>query len=127
MTVQVAGMADLVESFFDLKEAGDEVLNNTLEELGFRILKLSKEEYVPVDTGFLRDSGEVEVKAVDEVIVKYAAEYALAVHERTDEDVNWSKEGTGPKYLRKAFDRVVSARQASQILLDRLIDKTPLS
>lgn len=122
MSLQVHGLLELIERLFDIKQLGDKVLNNTLEELGYKVLKLSKAEYVPVDTGNLRSSGEVEVKRVDKVIVMYTAQYALAVHERTDEDVNWSKKGTGPKYLRKAFNEVVSARRASEILLDRLMD-----
>jgi len=122
VTLKVNGMAQLLDTLFDLKDTGDRVLNNTLEELGYKILKLSKTEYVPVDTGFLRSSGEVEVKKVDKVVIQYTAQYALAVHEKTDPGVEWSKEGTGPKYLKKAFNQVVSAEQASDILLDRLLD-----
>ena len=121
MTLQVRGLLSLIESLFDLKDLGDDILNNTLEELGYKILKLSKEDYVPVDTGFLRSSGEVEVKKIDHVVVQYTAQYAFAVHEKADENVSWSKEGTGPKYLEKAFNRVVSHRQASEILLKRLL------
>lgn len=122
MTLQVHGLLSTIEALFDIKNLADDALQGTLEELGFRILKLSKEEYVPVDTGFLRSSGEVKLERVDRVVVQYTAQYALSVHEKTDEGVSWSKAGTGPKYLERAFNEVVSAREASEILLRRLLE-----
>lgn len=120
--LRVMGLANLIDAYTDLKDAADSIYNNTLEELGYRVLKLSKTDYVPVDTGNLRSSAEVEVKRVDRVIIKYTAQYALVVHEKTDPNINWSKEGTGPKYLEKAFNEVVSADNASVILRDRLMN-----
>jgi len=120
--LRVTGLANVIDAFTDLKDTADTIYNNTLEELGYKVLKLSKEDYVPVDTGNLRSSGEVKVQRVDKVIVKYTAKYALVVHERTDPSVTWSKEGTGPKYLEKAFNEVVSADRASVILKERLMD-----
>lgn len=120
MSVKISGLLSTIDALTDLKQSADKVFTDSLEELGFKVLKLSKEEYVPVDTGNLKSSGEVEVKKVGKVIVQYTAQYALAVHERTDEDINWTVPGTGPKYLRKAYNEVVSAQQASEILVDHL-------
>lgn len=66
---------------------------------------------VPVDLGILRNSGTITPAKVsgDRVVgeVGYggpAAPYAVAVHERVEEGVNWSRPGSGPKFLENAMN-----------------------
>lgn len=94
---------------------------------GQEALNRSK-EYVPVDLGVLRNSGNVETPVMSaekiEVTLSYggaAAPYALIVHEDM-RPKNWSKPGTGPKYLERAvvelaprFLRKIQARFASYV------------
>ena len=94
---------------------------------GEEALNKSK-EYVPVDFGVLRNSGNVEKPVISaekiEVTLSYggaAAPYALIVHEDM-RPKNWSKPGTGPKYLEKAvvelapkFVRKIQERFASYV------------
>tara|TARA_Y100000004_G_C8927590_1_gene418323 strand:- start:127 stop:588 length:462 start_codon:yes stop_codon:yes gene_type:complete len=78
---------------------GTEIMNDALK-------------ITPFDTGNLRDSHYVELPKPTSsgMVVKLgfggtAAPYALAVHERTDEGINWSEPGTGPKFLERALDK----------------------
>lgn len=73
---------------------------------GNRIMEDSK-QVVPVDTGTLRNSGTVMPPQVSgggvSVELGYgglARDYALVIHEAPRE-WNWSKPGTGPKYLER--------------------------
>jgi hypothetical protein len=84
-----------------------QALSQALYMTGHEVLNRSK-ELVPVDFGILRDSGQVHNPKVSadrvEVQISYggaAAPYALIVHEDM-RPKNWSKPGTGPKYLEKA-------------------------
>lgn len=65
---------------------------------------------VPVDIGNLRNSGyatpPARVGDRVEVEVGYggpAAPYAATVHERVEEGINWSRPGSGPKFLENAL------------------------
>lgn len=99
-------------------------LEVALEE-GDRIMTRSKEEFVPVEEGELRDSGEVHgwigqgrdalgrftAKGV-QVELSYNTPYALAVHEHMSEhspyswtnakhEVHFNPSGHGPKFLER--------------------------
>lgn len=82
------------------------------------IMRRSKEEFVPVDAGELRDSGKVSEPErhgdVHSVTMAYgeggAQEYAAAVHETPSgmdppswrgAEVSFNKAGTGAKYLER--------------------------
>lgn len=88
VTVKVSGV-DRFERL--LQQYGDKVagaLATALYEEGKMLLTDSKENYVPVDTGNLQDSGHVTEPRLDgsTLVVDvgyggYAAPYALSVHE----------------------------------------------
>lgn len=66
---------------------------------------------VPVDLGHLRTSGTIApAKAMGDKVVGEvgyggpSAPYAVAVHERVEEGVNWSRPGSGPKFLENAVN-----------------------
>lgn len=68
---------------------------------------------VPVDIGTLRNSGYAAVPRVsgDKIVgeVGYggaAASYAVAVHERIEDGVNWKRPGSGPKFLENAHNHL---------------------
>jgi hypothetical protein len=72
-----------------LKDISDNITDDVLRvvEEEANALLAESQEIVPVDTGFLRDSGYVEItRDGDEVTARigYAAPYALTVHEHTD-------------------------------------------
>jgi hypothetical protein len=118
MTLQVSGLAALMRLLSGMGKDAEKAAEDALTELGFRVLKEAKER-TPVDTGFLRSSGEVEVaEDKNSVIVKFKAEYALPVHERTEiEHANGEA-----KFLENAFNLVMSKQQAEQAILSRLMD-----
>ena len=95
--------------------------SEALAEEGLAVLKKAKEKYVPIEAGDLMDSGETVVFPLTgksyQTNVQFgrtgAREYARAIHEHhskhsppswlglSAEDINWTKPGTGPKYLEK--------------------------
>lgn len=98
------------------------------------ILRDSKDNYVPVDEGTLRDFGHVtkpERSGLDITLkIVYggaASPYALAIHEHPSKysppswqgkEINFSPQGRGPKYLEKPFNEALpgmSARLAKRI------------
>jgi hypothetical protein len=95
-----------------------------LHDEALAIMKESKDRYVPVDLGTLKNSGQVAQpeRTRDNVSVEMgyggaASAYALAVHEHLSPSsppswqiaeanghpVQWHKAGTGPKYLERPF------------------------
>lgn len=64
---------------------------------------------VPVDTGNLRASWFQEfvrnLKGGHALIFGFSANYAVFVHEKIGADVNWNREGSGPKFLQAALKR----------------------
>lgn len=111
----------------NLAEYLDEVMvaaEGAVIEIGNEVMTDSKENYVPIDSGNLLRSGFVDdpVRTPDsvELVMGFggaAADYALAVHEHPSdispyswlakegrgEQIQWSKPGTGPKYLQIPF------------------------
>lgn len=74
-------------------------------QFGEEIMAESK-KIVPHDTGALEGTGHVDppVWGPDDVTVNlgYGSEavtYAVIVHENMNPDVNWTRPGSGPKYL----------------------------
>lgn len=64
---------------------------------------------VPVDTGALRNSGYVSPPRMEGAMVVsevgyggVAAPYAVTVHEKVEDGINWSRPGSGPKFLENA-------------------------
>lgn len=100
------------------------------------IMTDSKQNYVPVDKGTLRQSGVVgdPVRNGDEISISMgyggaAASYALSLHEHPSESspptwegkaLTFTKPGTGPKYLEQPLMKAVDGmaeRLASRIKL----------
>lgn len=84
-------------------------VGDELYQWGNEVMTVSKEERVPVDTGFLLNSGyvappEIEDNRVD-VVLGYGADYALAVHEDMGKR-HWKRPGSGPHYLQGPADEV---------------------
>lgn len=87
----------------NLSEALAQIENATgegLEEAGL-FVQAESQEIVPQDQGFLINTAFTRKTAPDRVVIGYTADYAAFVHEMP-ETFNYSKPGTGPKYLEKA-------------------------
>lgn len=80
----------------DIQEKLTNASEMALEEVARAIYEKSQ-EYVPVQTGNLRDSGSYTVKDARAVIT-YDADYALQVHENLN--------SRGAKYLERAIAEV---------------------
>lgn len=107
----------MIRALFGLRDGANDLMDDTLEEVGYKILKEAKTR-TPVDTGFLRSSGEVERKR-DHVAIRFTAKYALPVHERVEVPHSPGE----AKFLENAFEVVLSKEEASEILLRRLLDE----
>src|SRR5205085_3668066 len=106
ITLKVNGIEKLTEK---LKQAaGPAVRKEVAGELyrfAEEVMAASK-EIVPVDTGALMNTGKVllpeETGDMISVTPGYGDEavgYALYVHENLSPTVNWTRPGSGPKYL----------------------------
>jgi len=82
MTMKIQGLDSLLALLMRASDDVKEAVHDGLEELAFKVLKEAKTR-TPVDTGFLRSSGTVEMLG-DKAIVRFEAEYALPVHERVE-------------------------------------------
>ena len=111
------GFKNDFEFFRKLKQLGEKALpacGGSLYRSGQKIITRSKEVYCPVLTGTLRSTltgGEPEYHG-HTVSVKLsaggpAAPYAAEVHENMNPGVNWTKPGTGPKYLETPMNEAV--------------------
>jgi hypothetical protein len=95
-----------------LRNAGPEVVHAaaaSLYQSAEAVMTSAKEEYVPVDTGALRDSGFVELPEIDgsNVLVTMsfggpAVDYAVIVHE---DMTARHPHGGGPKYLQQPLEQ----------------------
>jgi hypothetical protein len=98
-----------------LQKFRNKVINAITEELtdiGQDILTRST-SYVPVDTGFLRDSGSSVVEVTPSkirTVVRYTAPYAIYVHENLNAHHNVGQakflERAGKEVLQEAADRI---------------------
>ena len=84
-----------------------QAMGRALYETATEVEADSKEQYVPVHLGTLRDSIHTTLPQIDGFSVSVAivaggpaAPYAVIVHEDT-RPRNWRKPGTGPKYIEK--------------------------
>jgi len=104
----------------NLKEKMDQakqVSHDTAEEAGYMILRNSL-KYTPMDTGALRDSGEVNSGTtatgntkVEITFGSQDVDYAVFVHEDMPRDrpKSYTTPGTGPKFLQKGASESVDA------------------
>jgi hypothetical protein len=87
MRIVTKGMPLLQKRLAAVKDAGPLAAQQVLLETAHQVLAVSQQDYVPVDTGALKNSGVVETDDLGTrfvVTVGYggpAAEYALHVHE----------------------------------------------
>lgn len=104
-TVTVSGEQEIAAMLQRFPEAALKAAGGSLFRRGEHVIGRSKDEFVPVDLGILRDSGYVEPPKLDgsEVIVEIgfggaAAAYALVQHE--DLSLNHPNGGQA-KYLER--------------------------
>jgi len=116
MGINVAGFGQVLGALEGIHDTVDGAVFDALEQIAYEILAEAKKN-VPVDTGFLRSSGEVETRG-DHVVVKFGADYAAAVHERTDR----TYQNGDAKYLERAVNVVISKNRAADIIADRLFE-----
>lgn len=87
MRIQLEGTKELDRKLAAVKDAGPQATAQVLWETGQQILAVAQQDYVPIDTGALKNSGVVEATDTGGdfvVTVGFggpAAEYALFVHE----------------------------------------------
>jgi len=87
MRIQITGRQELERKLAAVRAAGPAAVQQTLVETGDAILDAAKNDYVPVDTGVLKDSGFLEaIELGHQFVVTVgfggaAAAYALYVHE----------------------------------------------
>lgn len=119
-TVKIKGVDQFLKNMRNLGDKAYVGAERALTNEANAILKDSQDFYVPVDKEDLKKSGKVhdpERKGTEvEVMITYGEgldrDYAVAVHEIHSEhdppswvgkDINWTKPGTGPKYLELPF------------------------
>ncbi len=106
MSLELKGVDVVVQGLGRILTSVPEAVAAAVYQEAEAIMTDSKANYVPVDTGVLRDSGfvttpEVEGQTVS-VTLGYggaASAYALVQHERMD----YHHEHGGPKYLERPF------------------------
>jgi|SRR5689334_1681579 len=79
--IVLIGVDKMQKNLAALGELGPPTLAQALYEEANDIITISKEQYVPVDSGFLRNSGFVDAPEGLSVTLGYNAAYALPVHE----------------------------------------------
>lgn len=134
MTSSVRGVKEVSKKLKDLTRDLEKQQMRSLKIEAERIMTDSKQNYVPVDKGTLRNTGIVNdpVKNGDEISISMgyggqAAPYATSLHEYSSpsnpptwngEPLTFTKPGTGPKFLElplmKAVDGMLE-RLASRI------------
>lgn len=85
--------------------SASEALRAVAEDMIFN----KSQEYVPVDESNLFKSGKVIDDSDGDgpaFVIEYRSEYAAAVHEMPA-TYNFSRPGTGPKYLQRAIDESI--------------------
>lgn len=93
-----------------------EALRAVAEDMIFN----KSQDYVPVDESNLLKSGKViedEDGDGPSFVIEYRSEYAAAVHEMPS-TFNFSRPGTGPKYLQRAIDESIG--KAGAVIVDGL-------
>jgi len=102
-------------------------IETSLEDEASSILQNSKDNYVPVASGELRDSGEISAVewsgGVATITIRYTARHAVPVHENPSQhdpptwegkQIEWHPSGRGPKYLEMPL------REAEKGMMDRI-------
>lgn len=102
---ELKGLEGIITDVRKLSESLDSDIAGHLYRTGHKVLTYSMEK-VPVDTGFLKNTGYVDrpIRGISEITVRvgYHARYSLAVHERLDVR---HKNGQA-KFLEKAVKEV---------------------
>lgn len=121
MSVEVKGVDVVFNGLQALIDRVPEAVASALYQEAEAIMTDSKANYVPVDTGVLRDSGMVSAPDMsgNEISVSMgyggaASAYAVVQHERLD----YHHEVGGPKYLERPF--LDAANNLEERLADRL-------
>lgn len=133
----VRGDGALRAKIMTMRALFPEFVDRALKEEAQDILNDAQENYVPVETEELKDSGRVEniLRGTGrEVAIRFGGTpetepYAIAVHEHLSaasppswkgKTIRWSKPGTGPKYLEIPFNKAISNGYLAR-MADRLV------
>ena len=113
----MSGLRGLNRVVANLNYAIKEIEGRSLKGLLLAVAHVRKEmdtvmPVIPVDTGNMRASWfaiPVNLPAGPAVICGFSANYAVFVHEmlssKTDNPINWSRPGSGPKFFQSALRR----------------------
>lgn len=113
MGLKTTGLGSVIKRLRQLSDIADDAVNDALLTVAFEVLREAKKR-TPVDTGFLRSSGQVDLSGAN-IVIRFTAKYALPVHERMDVEHPVGE----AKFLENAFELVVED-SAQDILIDRL-------
>lgn len=105
------GIREMKDNLIRLKSLLQQSTEIVLEDEASAVLRNSNENYVPIASGELRDSGEISTVTwsggVATITIRYTARHAVPVHENPSQhdpptwkgiQVQWQG-GKGPKYL----------------------------
>lgn len=124
---KIEGLDEFIALLNQAKKELPKAIEATLYQFAEEVMADSKADYVPVDTGALMNTGKVMPLQTDNssctVELGYGDEsvgYAAIVHEELmspkGNPINWTRPGSGPKYL----SRPLEAKQDQ--LPQRIID-----
>ena len=107
--IEFKNEAELLRKINRLNSQITQSARRGLREAAEEVMAKSK-EFVPVDTGALRESGHVSrvktegnLLSVEMAYGNSSTRYARRVHEWLGSNVHWSVDGTGPKYLERPY------------------------
>lgn len=87
-------------------------VKGALYQFAEEVMATSKDQFVPVKTGNLMSTGHVDLPVEEDGVISVtmgygstAVDYAASVHENMDPRVNWTRPGSGPKYLEQPLDQ----------------------
>ena len=114
MNFKIDGLEDLIQKLKTGKQRFRENAAKEMYQFAEEVMTDSK-EVVPVKTGALMNTGKVFPPVEDATSITVdlgygdeSVDYALIVHEELQSPkgnpINWTRPGSGPKYLQNPFD-----------------------
>ena len=114
MNFKIDGLEDLIQKLKTGKQKFRENAAKKMYQFAEEVMTDSK-EVVPVLTGALMNTGKVFLPVEDATSITVdlgygdeSVDYALIVHEELQSPkgnpINWTRPGSGPKYLQNPFD-----------------------
>lgn len=102
MNVQIVGIDKVMATYGKAPEVTLAAVKQSIFQITNEVFRKSRDQLVPVRDNPLRDSGGISFKNEATSVtgeITYNTPYAVFVHENTDPSINYTKAGTGPKYL----------------------------